>query len=61
MAKVTLNETIVGELLIDPQGTNMGINWDPECNEETKAIAWNKFMKSYPTGSKIENRDINLS
>ena len=60
MAIVKFNGQVVGDLLIDPAGTNMGINWKADCPGEVKDAAWNKFMELYPTGSKIENKDITL-
>jgi hypothetical protein len=60
MANVIYNGKVVGELLIDPAGTNMGINWADSCDQPTRDAAWNIFFKNYPTGNKIENTDLNL-
>jgi hypothetical protein len=61
MANIIYNGTIVGQLLIDPAGTNMGIQWGENCENNIKAELWNTFMKNFPTGQKIENKDIDLS
>ena len=61
MANVIYNGKIVGTLLIDPQGTNMGVQWNDSVSSEEQTAAWHKFMDAHPTGSKIDNVDILLS
>jgi hypothetical protein len=61
MASVIYNGNVIGQLLIDPTGTNMGIQWAENCENTIKAQAWNTFMNHFPTGQKIENKDIDLS
>lgn len=58
MANIVYNNRIVGELLIDPVGTNMGIQWTDGCDSEIKAKVWNKFSIEHVTGKLIENKDI---
>lgn len=61
MANIVYNNIIVGQLLIDPAGTNMGIQWHEECDSEIRAKVWNKFNTEYRTGTKIANTDIEYS
>lgn len=61
MAVVTNNGRVVGTLLLDPEGTNMGIDYDPKIDHQFWSESQRKFLKKYPTGTKIENKDIDLS
>jgi hypothetical protein len=58
MANVIYNSKVVGQLLIDPAGTNMGVEWVEGCDIDTRELVWNKFMTLYPTGRQIENKDV---
>ncbi len=61
MANVLYNGVVVGELLVDPSGTNMGVNWNSNIDPEVKKAAWDIFMSKHPTGQKIENKDLSLA
>lgn len=58
MANLIYKDQIVGQILIDPVGTNMGIQWDSNLDQELRDSIWNKFFAEHPTGQKIEDIDI---
>lgn len=61
MAVVTNNGKIVGKLLLDPEGINMGISYEQGIDHVFWSESQRKFLKKYPTGKKIEDKDIDLS
>lgn len=61
MAVVRNKGRVVGKLLIDPEGTNMGINYEPGLDPQFWSESQRKFLKVFPTGKKIEDKDIDLS
>jgi len=61
MAVVRNKGRVVGTLMIDPAGTNMGINYEPKLDPQFWSESQRKFLKVYPTGTKIEDKDIDLS
>ena len=58
MANIIHKNQVVGQLLIDPVGTNMGIQWDQNIDQSLRDKIWNKFFSEYPTGLKIDDVDL---
>jgi hypothetical protein len=58
MANIIYKDQIAGELLIDPSGINMGIQWDENFDQGIRDKIWNKFFNQHPIGQKIDDIDL---